>query len=167
MNENKETGPLALSPLGTKAIVANSSGNSHAGGPDAGAHAVGDIPPLGVYIPDTETGPPAAGSNAMRSSLVVGASRSPMAPMRGAGGRFLGPGERLKAVRRGLLKREAKLRRSMAHCPVPRPGDLERWDAMRADIALFQKTLADLKAGRPVPASPLTGSKTRELPDGV
>lgn len=167
MNENRGAEALSLSTLGSKAIGVNSPANSHVRGHDAIPHAVGVIPPPEGDNPASESGDAAAGSNAMRSSLGVGASRSPMAPIRGRRGRFLGPGERLKAIRRGLLKREARLERSIAHRPDPWPRDLERWDAMRADIALFQKTLADLEAGRPVAASPLTGSKTVELPDAV
>jgi hypothetical protein len=82
-------------------------------------------------------------------------------------GRHMDRTARVKALRRGIEKRRRTLERSMAYRPDPRPVDLERWARMRADIALFEHTLAEVLAGRNPPPSPRTGEKTRELPDMI
>jgi hypothetical protein len=87
--------------------------------------------------------------------------------MRGRGGRFLDRAARVKALRRGLAKKLRTLERSMAHRPEPRPGDVRRWDTIRAEIALFEWTLAEVLAGREPPLAERTGKRTRELPDAV
>lgn len=74
---------------------------------------------------------------------------------------------RIRVVRAGLAKRKARLMKSMANSPVPRRGDLERWASIRAEIAEFESVLAELLAGDEPPPSPLTGARSRELPDWI
>lgn len=170
-NENSKTATPSPSTPSAKAVGPNRSMKSQACPHDAIPRAdgrSGGYAPLPTVVDRANA---VAGSKAAPPSLVVGATPSPKAPgaglLRGRAGRFLGPGERVKAVRRGLRKREARLQRSMAHCREPRSRDLERWERMRAEIAEFQNTLAALLDGQSPPLSVVTGSRARELPDSV
>jgi len=84
-------------------------------------------------------------------------------------GRMVTKAERMKALRRGLKLRQQRLERSMAMFREkgrePRPGDRERWAAIRAEIRHFEKLLAEVAADGEPPLSERTGEKTRHLPD--
>jgi hypothetical protein len=90
---------------------------------------------------------------------------------RNSQGRYFPKKDRVKALRRGLRKRQATLEKSLANWRERgRPAsekDEERWSLLRAEIATFEETLSRVLADEDVPLSPLTGSRTAELPDRV
>lgn len=75
--------------------------------------------------------------------------------------------ERIRLLKRAVLKARRRLERSLAHIPEPYPRDLERWASWRAEIDHLETTLAAVLAGENPPGSRRLGEKTRELPDAV
>lgn len=82
-------------------------------------------------------------------------------------GRVLDRADRVKALRRGLRRREKRLQNSMAHVRDPRQSDLDRWAVMHREIAEFRAVLDAVLDGHDPPLSARTGSLTRELPDAI
>lgn len=75
------------------------------------------------------------------------------------------------SLRKALKKAKARLERSLAIFKSEgrhaRPGDLDRWAKLRADVAKFEKLVEQAEAGLKTPLSPRTGERTGLLPDRI
>lgn len=83
-------------------------------------------------------------------------------------GRLLLLVDRMKAIRRGIVKRKRTLANSQAYVAaarVPRPADRARWAKLAGEIVEFEFILAKLERGEEVELSPRTGKGCATLPD--
>lgn len=75
--------------------------------------------------------------------------------------------ERIAAVRRALAQRKRRLERSLAFMASrpPRRSNAAREAQLRAEVAEFERLLAQLLAGEEPPPSGRFGQRTGALPD--